>query len=154
MGIFSKKQNKTPPSMSEEQITKVVSKFQNWLPDDFSKEINGEVITSVELRLVIEFLVRLSTLSEDEQMLVYVGKTCAGFAESMREETVENVAQWLFDGTVVSLELRRKYKDFPEAIKYLSVVGLSALSSVEKHPKYSEILQYMSDNANKLASDQ
>lgn len=153
MGLFSKKQTKAPPSVPEEQIVTVVEKFQKWVPDDFSKEINGEIFTAKELRLSIELLVRLSMLSQDEQLLVYVGKTCAGFGQSMRDETAESIAQWLFDGTVVSLELRKKYKDYPNALLSITALGLGALSAFEKHPKFSDALQYMSDNADKLASN-
>ena len=153
MGLFSKKQTKAPPGLPEEQIVKVVEKFQKWVPDDFSKEINGEIFTATELRLSIELLVRLSMLSQDEQLLVYVGKTCAGFGQSMKDETAESIAQWLFDGTVVNVELRQKYKDYPNALLSITALGLGVLSAVEKHPKYSDALQYMSDNADKLASN-
>ena len=153
MGLFSKKQTKAPPSLPEEQIVKVVEKFQKWVPDGFSKEINGEIFTATELRLSIELLVRLSNLSQDEQLLVYVAKTCAGFGQSMKDETAESIAQWLFDGTVVNVELRQKYKDYPNALLSITALGLGALSALEKHPKFSDALQYMSDNADELASN-
>ena len=152
MGLFSKKQVKASSALPEETVIKIIDNFQSWIPDAFSKEINGETCTSKELKLAIELLVRVSLLGQDEVLLTYVAKNCSVFQNGMEGESIESLAQWLFDGTCVSFELQRKYKDLPNALLALSAIGLSALSVLEKHTKFSEALRYMSDNADKLVT--
>jgi hypothetical protein len=135
MGLFSRPESSRTPVVSEEQVNGLITKFQGWVPNDFSKEN----------------LVKFATLNEDVQLLQFVGKNCAGMSGSMNDESIESIAQWLFDGTVVSLELRKKYESQSKVLKDITAIGLASFSIAESLPKYKDVLEYMRTHANKLS---
>ena len=150
MGFFSKPKLINQATLPEDQIQGIISKFQNWIPENVSKEVNGELFTSSELKSAVDFLVRVSNTNQDELLLIYVAKICAGFANSMKEESIEQRAQQLFDLTVASMDLRKKYQSESNITRLLTALGICSLQAAESHPKYSEILTYMSENSHKL----
>lgn len=151
MGLFSRPKSPRTQVVSEEQVNGLITKFQGWVPNDFSKEINGEVFDANKLSESIESLVKFATANEDVQLLQFVGKNCAGMSGSMNDESIESIAQWLFDGTVVSLELRKKYESHSKVLKDITAVGLASFSIAESLPKYGDVLEYMRTHANKLS---
>jgi hypothetical protein len=149
MGLFSKPKP-AKASIPQDQIDGLVKKFQDWVPDNFSKKINGQKYDSSQLRQAISVLVNYSAHNEDTQLLQFVGKNCAGMSGTMKDEPIESTAQWLFDGTAMSMELRRKYSENKQLLDAISAIGLAAMSFAESLPNYQEVLEYMSVNAHKL----
>lgn len=138
--------------MPEDQINGLVLKFQSWIPDSFLGEFNGTRYNAPGLKNIVDFLVRVSARTEDEQLLQFVGKSCAGFNEP-EDASVEHIAQFLFDSTVVSMELRKRYAEVAPAVEGIVTLGLAVLATLEKHPKFPDVLEYTSANSHKLAGN-
>ena len=149
MGIFSKQKPKAAEVVSESQLLEVINKFTGWLPKNFTKEINGKKYSTNELKELVSKLVRIAANNGDEMLLQFVAKACASFEDS--KESIDSMAQLHFDLTWSSAALRKTYKNDSMALEGITVIGLASYSEFEKHPKYKEVLEYMSANSQKLA---
>jgi hypothetical protein len=150
MGIFSKPKAKAIEPISESQLLEVINKFNSWIPKNFSKDINGKKYNSSDLKDAIDRLVRAYAKSGDELLLQFTAKCSASF-EDNQAESIESLAQLHFDLSWSSIELRKTYARDSYVVNGITVLGLASFSVFEKHPKYNEVLDYMSANAEKLA---
>ena len=153
MGLFSKSKPESIKPDNEARLASIIMKFQNWIPTDFFLDVNGVAYDCQKLRNVVEYLVRWSASIEDEQLLQFAGKSCAGFGESVLKESTEDLAQFMFDITVVSVELRKRFSSEKTVVEGVIALGLACTSTLNRHPKFADALEYMSANSQKLASN-
>ena len=149
MGIFSKKEPKTS-NQDLQKLKPVIEKFQKWVPDNLHGEVNGQKYDADRLRGEIATLVIEAAKVEDVQLLQFVGKTCAGFTDQIKTESIENLAQWVYDISSVSLELQKSYRSNPSQLASIKALGLLAHEQVKGLGKYAEVLDYLGANAKKL----
>lgn len=149
MGIFSKRESKSKTQDSN-NLKPIIEKFQKWIPDELVGEINGQNYDANRLRSEIATLVLEAAKVEDVQLLQFVGKTCAGFTDQIKTESIENLAQWVYDISSVSLELQKIYKSNPSHLSSIKALGLLAHEQVKSLGNYAEVLDYLGANAKKL----
>ncbi len=152
MGIFSKPKPKATTGVPEESLLGFISKFQKMLPDGFAMEINGKNYDTHNLREVVDTLTRLSSRVEDQQLLHFVARACVVASDEFGTFEVAKIAETLFDDFGVSEEIRRRHSSNPVIVEGVTALGVASISILEKNPKYPEVLQYLSDNAEKLGS--
>jgi hypothetical protein len=161
MGIFSKKSNgqsarRLPPANDsvgnvQPPSTELVEILKSWVPDEFSCEVNGVEFEAEDVRDTIEFLVLVAVERNDHQLYDFVGANSEGFRAEFEYITVEGLARHLFQGTVSSMELRKKYQSVGAVLEAVTSLGIAALNNLEQHPKYKEALEYMSNNSDNLS---
>lgn len=149
MGIFGNKKPKADVGSSQ-NLAPVIEKFQSWVPNDLNSEVNGKTIDAKTLKREIANLITEAAKIEDIQLLQFVGKACAGFTDQIRSESVENLAQWVYDIAAVSLELQKKNRDKPDVLDAIKALGLLAHEQVKNLSNYSKVLDYLGENAKKL----
>lgn len=149
MGIFGKNKPKTE-EVSSQKLSPVIEKFQSWIPDDLSSEVNGKKIDAKNLKTDVANLILQAAKNEDVQLLQFVGKACAGFTDQVRAESIENLAQWVYDISSVSLELQKKYSNKAVELDSIKSLGLVAHNQIKTLNSYSQVLDYLGKNAKKL----
>ena len=153
MGIFSRSKPENIKPDNEARLASIITKFQNWIPTDFFLDVNGVAYDCQKLRVVVDYLVRWSAPIEDEQLLQFVGKSCAGFGEAVLKESTEDLAQFLFGLTTASMELQKRFSSEKTVVEGVIALGLACTSTLQRHPKFADALEYMSANSQKLASN-
>jgi hypothetical protein len=131
--------------------TEYVDSFKSWIPDDFSCEVNSVRFEAQDVRDAIEYLVLVAVERNDQQLYSFVGANSEGFRSEFKYITVEGLARHLYQGTVSSMELRKKYQSVGAVLEVVTSLGIAGLINLEKHPKYKEALDYMSNNSDKLS---
>ena len=130
--------------------TEYLELLKSWVPDDYFCEVNKVEYEAEDVRDAIEFLVLVAVKKNDQQLYSFVGANSEGFRVEFQYITVEGLAQHLFQGTVSSMELRKKYQSEGAVLEAITSLGLAALNNLEQHPKYKEALRYMSKNSDNL----
>lgn len=153
MGLFSKKKPVEVSKASEEQILKVITKFQNLLPDTFETEINGKNYDSSKLNAIVDKLVRVANQNEDRQLLQFVAHSCVVASSEFGELSVEEIAKTIFNGLGVSGEIRNRYSSNHSIVDDVTALGVASVQIIEENPKYPEVLDFLSENAEKLANE-
>ena len=152
MGIFSKNKSKDASGVPEESLVGFISKFQNMLPDDFSIEINSKTFDTQKLHEVVDRLTRLSSRVDDQQLLHFVARSCVVASVEFGRFEVSKIAETLFDDFGVSGEIRKRYSTNPQIVDDVTALGVASISILERNPKYPEVLDYLSANAEKLGN--
>ena len=124
-----------------------VELLKSWVPDGFSCEVNVFEYEAEDVRGDIEFLVLVAIERNDQQLYSFVGANSESFGDRFNNITVEGLARHLFQGTVSSMELRKKYHSVGAVLETITTLGLAALFNLEQHPKYKEALKHISENA-------
>ena len=152
MGIFSKpKKEASPP---DDQISQVIAKFQSWTSSYSETEINGRIVTQEQINEIIAYIIRQSVALEDEYLIQWASKVCVAMLSATTDiAPVETMAQVVFDGSVGSMTLRKRYANSPQLLEAITTLGVASYKVSEKHPKFNEVLQYTSENAQKLAGN-
>jgi hypothetical protein len=130
--------------------TEYVERFKSWIPDDYSCDVNNVEYEAEDVRYAIEFLVLVAVERKDQQLYSFVGANSESFRVEFQYITIEGLARHLFQGSVSSMELRKKYQSVGAVLEAITSLGLAALNNLEQHPKYKEALRYMSDNSDNL----
>ena len=152
MGIFSKpKKEQSPP---DDTIRQVITKFQGWTDSYSATEINGKNVTSAEIKDLVEYVIMQSVSLNDELLLQWSSKVCVAMLSATTDVApVDSMAQVVFDGTVGSMTLRKRYASNAQMLHAIETLGVASYKMSEKHPKFREVLQYMGDNSAKLAGN-
>jgi hypothetical protein len=161
MRFFSKKKNELDTSRlsvtgdSSESIqplsTEFVHLLKSWIPDDFCCKVNSVEYEAEDVRDNIEFLVVVAVERNDHQLYDFVGANSECFRSEFQYITVEGLARHLFQGTISSMELRKKYKSVGAVLEAVTSLGIAAHINLEQHPKYKAALEYMSNNSDNLS---
>jgi hypothetical protein len=150
MGIFSKP--KREPLPADDTIKQVISKFQGWTDSYTAIEINGRKVSSAEVKDFVAWIIKQSISLNDELLLQWSSKVCVAMLSATTEVApVDSMAQVMFDSTVGSMTLRKRYAKNPQLLDAIETLGVASYKMSEKHPKFREVLQYMVDNSEKLA---
>jgi hypothetical protein len=149
MGIFSKpKKEASPP---DDQIRQVITKFQGWTNSYLATEINGRNVTLDDVHDLVEYVIVQSVKFNDEDMIQWCSKVCVAMLSATTEVApVDVMAQVVFDGSVGSMILRKKYASNQQLLQAIETLGVASYKVSERHPKFGEVLQYTSENAQKL----
>lgn len=152
MGLFSKSKPQNPGMPPEATLQSVITKFQGWLGTYKPTEINDKKYELVDLEKMVDFLVRKSAEYGDEYMLQWTSKACVAMDITTVTEAAPDVfAQVVFDATVGSMDLRKKYAAHPEIVDAITVLGVASIKTCERFPNYKDALEYMRTNSEKLA---
>ena len=90
----------------------------------------------------------------DELLLQWSSKVCVAMLSATTDVApVDSMAQVVFDGTVGSMTLRKRYASNAQMLHAIETLGVASYKMSEKHPKFREVLQYMGDNSAKLAGN-
>jgi hypothetical protein len=150
MGIFSKP--KREPSPPDDTIRQVITKFQGWTESYSATEVNGRIVSSSDVKDLVAYVIMQSVTLEDELLLQWSSKVCVAMLSATTEVApVDSMAQVMFDSTVGSMTLRKRYAKNPQLLDAIETLGVASYKMSEKHPKFREVLQYMGDNSEKLA---
>lgn len=152
MGIFSKpKREASPP---DEQISKVIEKFQGWTSAYRETEINGKSVSPAEIQELVAYLVKASIAANDEHLLQWTSKACVSM-ESAKQDIapIDVMAQVIFDVSAHSLTLRKKYQAHQQLLEAITTLGVAAYKVSEEHPQFKEVLEYMRLNSSKLSGN-
>jgi hypothetical protein len=150
MGIFSKA--KKEASLPDEQIRQVITKFQGWTDSYSTSEINGRMVSPTEINNLVAYVILESVSLNDELLLQWCSKVCVAMISATTDEApIGTMAQIVFDGSVGSMTLRKRYSNNPKLLEAITILGIASYKVSERHPNFKEVLQYMSDNAHKLA---
>lgn len=149
MGLFSKKETNSN-AIDPDQLKPVIEKFQKWIPDSLRGSVNGQSYDASLLRSEIALLVVEAAKTEDVQLIQFIGKACAGFSDQIKSESLENLAQWVYDISTVSLELQKNYRNSPNLLVPIKALGLLAHDQVRVLDNYAEVIDYLGANAKKL----
>lgn len=152
MGLFSKSKPQNPEMPPEATLRIVITKFQGWLGTYEPTEINDKKYELVDLEKMVDFLVRKSAEYGDEMMLQWTSKACVAMdVSTVTEAKPEVFAQVIFDATVGSMDLRKKYVAYPDIVNAITVLGVASIKTCERFPNYKDALEYMRANSEKLA---
>jgi hypothetical protein len=150
MGIFNKP--KREPSPPDDTIRQVITKFQGWTDSYSATEVNGRIVSSSDVKDLVAYVIMQSVTLEDELLRQWSSKVCVAMLSATTEVApVESMAQVMFDSTVGSMTLRKRYAKNPQLLDAIETLGVASYKMSEKHPKFREVLQYMGDNSEKLA---
>ena len=150
MGIFSKA--KKEHSSRDDQVRQVVTKFQAWTSSYTETEINGKNVSPAEINELVEYVILKSMDMNDELMLQWSSKVCVAMLSATTDVApIGTMAQILFDSSVGSMTLRRKYSNDPKLLEAITTLGVASYKVSERHPNFNEVLEYMRDNAQKLS---
>ncbi len=150
MGIFSRA--KKEPSFPEDQVRQVVSKFQGWTSSYTETEINGKNVSPSEINELVEYVILKSMDRNDELLLQWSSKVCVAMLSATTDVApINTMAQILFDGSVGSMTLRKRYSNDPKLLEAITILGIASYKVSERHPNFTEVLEYMRDNAQKLS---
>lgn len=152
MGLFSKSKPQNPEMPPEATLRSVIMKFQGWLGTYEPTEINDKKYELVDLEKMVDFLVRKSAEYGDEFMLQWTSKACVAMdTTTVTEASPDIFAQVIFDATVGSMDLRKKYAAYPDIVNAITVLGVASIKTCERFPNYKDALEYMRTNSEKLA---
>jgi hypothetical protein len=150
MGIFNKA--KKEPSSRDDQVRQVVTKFQGWTSSYAETEINGKIVSPAEINELVEYVILKSMDMNDELMLQWSSKVCVAMISATTDVApIDTMAQILFDSSVGSMTLRRKYSNDPKLLEAITTLGVASYKVSERHPNFNQVLEYMRDNAQKLS---
>jgi hypothetical protein len=150
MGIFSKAKKEL--SSRDDQVRQVVTKFQGWTRSYTETEINGKSVSPAEINELVEYVILKSMDMNDELMLQWTSKVCVAMLSATTDVApIGTMAQILFDSSVGSMTLRRKYSNDPKLLEAITILGVASYKVSERHPNFNEVLEYMRDNAQKLS---
>jgi len=150
MGIFSKAKKEL--SSRDDQVRQVVTKFQGWTSSYIETEINGKSVSPTEINELVEYVILKSMDMNDELMLQWSSKVCVAMLSATTDVApIGTMAQILFDSSVGSMTLRKKYSNDPKLLEAITTLGVASYKVSERHPNFNEVLEYMRDNAQKLS---
>ncbi len=145
MGIFKNRRPQSDSSVSQESLEKFISKFQGMFPENFEEEINGTIYTTTEIRTYIASLTETANVSQDQQLLHFIARACLVASEEFGKQDISIMAQTIMDDFGVSLELRKRYSRYEEIVRQVTVLGVASIKVLERNPKYSQVLEYISE---------
>ncbi len=152
MGFFSKSKGHSSSSSSEDNMLILIAKWQGWVDAFEDTEIIGKNYKLSDIQTYIDSIAREAVSRNDELLLQWTSKVCVAMLSSTKKiAPVDIMAQVMFDISVVSMDLRKRYAKSPKLLEAVTVLGLASYKVFEGHPNLNEILQYTSDNAQKLA---
>lgn len=153
MGLFSKPNSRSAQADVSATVNQIIANWHGWVDAFVEVEYGGKRYSRSNLNEAIAFLVTEAAARNDELLLQWTSKACVAIESATKDfAPVELMAQALFDVFAHSLTLREKYSgktNFDEAI---TLLGLAMIDTAEKHPNYTEVLEYMRLNSNKLAA--
>ena len=150
MGLFNRPKREAPSR--DDQMRQVVTKFQGWTSSYTETEINGKSVSPTEINDLVEYVILKSMDLNDELMLQWSSKVCVAMLSATTDvASIGTMAQVLFDSSVGSMTLRKKYSNDPQLIEAITTLGVASYKVSEKHPHFNEVLEYMRDNAHKLS---
>lgn len=154
MGLFSKPNSKSAQVDISEKVNQIISNWQGWVNAFVEAEFEGKKYSLSQLNEAIAFLVTEAASLNDEVLLQWTSKACVAIKSSTTDiAPVDSMAQVMFDVASFSITLRKKYSGKTKYEEAITLLGLAALKTLEQHPNYTEILEYMRLNANKLAGN-
>ena len=154
MGLFSKPNSKSAQADISEKVNQIISNWQGWVNAFVEAEFEGKKYSLSQLNEAIAFLVTEAASLNDEVLLQWTSKACVAIKSSTTDiAPVDSMAQVMFDVSSYSITLRKKYSGKTKYEEAITLLGLAALKTLEQHPNYTEILEYMRLHANKLAGN-
>jgi hypothetical protein len=154
VGLFSKPNSKVAQADISSKVNQIILNWQGWVDAFLEAELEGKSYSLSHLNDAIAFLVTEAAARNDELLLQWTSKACAAIKSSTKDiAPVDSMAQVMFDVSAYSITIRKKYSGKSQFEESITLLGLAALKTLERHPDYKDVLEYMRLNSKKLAGN-